>query len=143
MECSKHLHSRLAINVYKFNRAKFRFNDINVKNNVNIIKTYTNKLYTFRRETMTLQYRRRFQNVFVSSGLFLAENRWPPVNRSTQRFILGNIYSFQIPILLAFSQNRIDKILYLKYFASSCHFYTNKTQIINMSLIFLKVVNRQ
>ena len=55
-------------------------------------------------------------------------------DRSTQRFILCNIYSFQISILLTFSQNRIYKIVYFKYFVFlAC--YTNTTKVINMSLI--------
>ena len=44
------------------------------------------------------------------------------LNRSTRRFIRWNIYSFQISILLAFSQNRIDQILNFTWFVFSWHF---------------------
>ena len=43
-------------------------------------------------------------------------------NRSTQRLILWNIYSFQISIFLAFSQNRKHEILHFTSFVFAWHF---------------------
>ena len=61
------------------------------------------------------------------SDIFLLKDG-KALNSITQRFIRCNIYSFQIFILLAFSQTRIEKNIAYHIIGIFLAFYKNKTQ---------------